>query len=140
MIGWWPQSNLAIQDHVLPGIDQSQWDLIIFDEAHKLSAYRYGSRGRINKTRRYMLAERLATKTKHLLLMTATPHKGDSENFQAVNVASGRQGVRFPSRCAACSERRGLPLLPAPDEGDDAPLRWQASIPTSHRNDHPPTN
>ena len=74
--------DLAIQDHVLPGIDQSQWDLIIFDEAHKLSAYRYGSRGRINKTRRYMLAERLATKTKHLLLMTATPHKGDSENFR----------------------------------------------------------
>ena len=74
--------DLAIQDHVLPGIDQSQWDLIIFDEAHKLSAYRYGSSGRINKTKRYQLAERLALRTKHLLLMTATPHKGDPENFR----------------------------------------------------------
>ena len=74
--------DLAIQDHVLPGIDQSHWDLIVFDEAHKLSAYRYGSSGRIDKTKRYMLAERLATKTKHLLLMTATPHKGDPENFR----------------------------------------------------------
>ena len=74
--------DLAIQDHVLPGIDQSHWDLIIFDEAHKLSAYRYGSAGRIDKTKRYMLAERLATKMKHLLLMTATPHKGDPENFR----------------------------------------------------------
>ena len=74
--------DLAIQDHVLPGIDQSNWDLIIFDEAHKLSASRYGSAGRIDKTKRYMLAERLSTKTKHLLLMTATPHKCDSENFR----------------------------------------------------------
>lgn len=74
--------DLAIQDHILPGIDQSQWDLVIFDEAPKLSAYRYGSAGRIDKTKRYMLAERLAARTKHLLLMTATPHKGDPENFR----------------------------------------------------------
>ena len=74
--------DLAIQDHVLPSIDQSQWDLIIFDEAHKLSAYRYGTAGRIDKTKRYQLAEDLASKTKHLLLMTATPHKGDPENFR----------------------------------------------------------
>ena len=74
--------DLAIQDHILPGLDQSQWDLIIFDEAHRLSAYRYGSTGKIDKTKRYMLAERLAARTKHLLLMTATPHKGDPENFR----------------------------------------------------------
>ena len=74
--------DLAIQEHVRPSIDQSQWDLVIFDEAHKLSAYRYGTAGRIDKTRRYQLAESLAPKTKHLLLMTATPHKGDPENFR----------------------------------------------------------
>ena len=74
--------DLAVQDHVRPSIDQSQWDLIIFDEAHKLSAYRYGTAGRIDKTKRYQLAEGLAAKTKHLLLMTATPHKGDPENFR----------------------------------------------------------
>ena len=74
--------DLAIQEHARPSIDQSHWDLIIFDEAHKLSAYRYGTSGRIDKTRRYQLAEGLAPKTKHLLLMTATPHKGDPENFR----------------------------------------------------------
>ena len=74
--------DLAVQDHILPGIEQSYWDLVIFDEAHKLSAYRYGAAGRIDKTKRYMLAEKLATRTKHLLLMTATPHKGDPENFR----------------------------------------------------------
>ena len=74
--------DLAVQDHILPGIEQSYWDLVIFDEAHKLSAYRYGAAGRIDKTKRYMLAEKLSPKTKHLLLMTATPHKGDPENFR----------------------------------------------------------
>ena len=74
--------DLAIQEHVRPSIDQSNWDLIIFDEAHKLSAYRFGAAGRIDKTKRYQLAESLATRTKHLLLMTATPHRGDPENFR----------------------------------------------------------
>ena len=74
--------DLAVQDHILPGLEQSEWDLIIFDEAHKLSAYRYGVSGKIDKTKRYQLAERLAKRTKHLLLMTATPHKGDQENFR----------------------------------------------------------
>lgn len=74
--------DLAVQDHVLPGLEQSQWDLVIFDEAHRLSAYRYGPSAKIDKTKRYMLAEGLSTRTKHLLLMTATPHKGDPENFR----------------------------------------------------------
>ena len=74
--------DLAVQDHILPGLEQVTWDMVIFDEAHKLSAYRYGSSGKIDKTKRYMLAERLSPSTKHLLLMTATPHKGDPENFR----------------------------------------------------------
>ena len=74
--------DLAIQDHILPGLEQATWDMVIFDEAHKLSAYRYGAAGKIDKTKRYRLAEELAERTKHLLLMTATPHKGDPENFR----------------------------------------------------------
>ena len=90
--------DLAIQDHILPGVEQSRWDLIIFDEAHKLSAYRYGRK--IDKTKRYILAERLADSTKHLLLMTATPHKGDPENFRLLlslldeNVFASEEGAR----------------------------------------------
>ena len=74
--------DLAVQEHILPGLEQATWDMIIFDEAHKLSAYRYGTSSKIDKTKRYQLAERLSPKTKHLLLMTATPHKGDDENFR----------------------------------------------------------
>jgi superfamily II DNA or RNA helicase len=74
--------DLAIQEHIQPGLEQATWDLVIFDEAHKLSAYRYGATGKIDKTKRYMLAERLSKRTKHLLMLTATPHKGDDENFR----------------------------------------------------------
>ena len=74
--------DLAVQDHIRPGIENAEWDLVIFDEAHKLSAYRYGAAGKIDKTQRYQIAEALAKRTKHLLLMTATPHKGDDENFR----------------------------------------------------------
>lgn len=72
--------DLAAADHILPSIEQSNWDLVIFDEAHKLSAYAYT--GKVEKTRRYQLAEKMAERTRHLLLMTATPHKGDPENFR----------------------------------------------------------
>jgi len=55
---------------------RSRWDLIIVDEAHKMSAY-----SREKKTLAYQLGEALSRMTDHYLLMTATPHKGDPENF-----------------------------------------------------------
>lgn len=55
---------------------RSQWDLIIVDEAHKMSAYSSDK-----KTLAYQLGEALSDRTDHYLLMTATPHKGDPENF-----------------------------------------------------------
>jgi len=61
-------------------IRECQWDLIVFDEAHKLSAHYFGNK--LEKTKRYRLAELLGSKTRHLLLMTATPHNGKEEDFQ----------------------------------------------------------
>lgn len=58
----------------------TQWDLIVIDEAHKLSASWSGSG--INKTKRFRLGEQAGTITRHLLLMTATPHNGKEEDFQ----------------------------------------------------------
>ena len=55
---------------------RSHWDLIIVDEAHKMSAY-----SEDKKTLAYKLGESLSELTDHFLLMTATPHKGDPENF-----------------------------------------------------------
>ena len=56
------------------------WDLVVFDEAHKLAAHYYGSK--LERTGRYRFAERLGRETRHLLLMTATPHNGKEEDFQ----------------------------------------------------------
>ena len=58
----------------------SHWDLIVVDEAHKLSANYFGNK--INKTKRFQLGERLGSITRHFLLMTATPHNGKEEDFQ----------------------------------------------------------
>ncbi len=55
---------------------RSRWDLIIVDEAHKMAAYSADK-----KTLAYRLGESLSGMTDHFLLMTATPHKGDPENF-----------------------------------------------------------
>ncbi|MEI2691406.1 MAG: hypothetical protein V9H69_17550 [Anaerolineae bacterium] len=60
---------------------RSEWDLVIVDEAHKMSAYRSGADGKENKTLAYQLGEALSQRTDHYLLMTATPHKGDPQNF-----------------------------------------------------------
>jgi len=59
---------------------ETGWDLVVFDEAHKLSATFFG--GEVKYTRRYRLAQLLGGLTRHLLLMTATPHNGKEEDFQ----------------------------------------------------------
>ena len=57
-----------------------RWDLIICDEAHKMSATFFG--GEVKYTKRYRLGQLLSTLTRHFLLMTATPHNGKEEDFQ----------------------------------------------------------
>jgi hypothetical protein len=56
------------------------WDLIVCDEAHKMSATYFGGEARY--TKRYRLAQQLGQITRHFLLMTATPHNGKDEDFQ----------------------------------------------------------
>ncbi len=78
---------------------RSRWDLVIVDEAHKMSAASSDK-----KTLAYDLGEQLSELTDHYLLMTATPHKGDPENFRLFlhlldrdvygNVASVEEAIR----------------------------------------------
>ena len=80
-------------DHLIVRLDQmarnedlqeklcaAGWDLVVFDEAHKLAAHFFGNK--LEKTGRFKLAEKLGACTRHLLLMTATPHNGKEEDFQ----------------------------------------------------------
>ena len=72
--------QLSRSDELLEKLRQSHWDLIVVDEAHKLSASYFGSK--VNKTKRFQLGELLGSITRHFLLMTATPHNGKEEDFQ----------------------------------------------------------
>ena len=63
----------------LKGLD-CRWDLIVCDEAHKMSATLFGNE--IKYTKRYRLGQLLSTLTRHFLLMTATPHNGKEADFQ----------------------------------------------------------
>jgi len=70
---------VARQDDILNLLRDVHFDLCIVDEAHKMAAYRYGTK--VNKTQRYELGEFLREHTDHYLFLTATPHKGDPDNF-----------------------------------------------------------
>jgi SNF2 family DNA or RNA helicase len=72
--------DFAKRDDIIPSISSVHFDLIIVDEAHKMSAYRYGDK--TDKTSRYRLGEVLSRNTDHFLFLTATPHKGDPDNFR----------------------------------------------------------
>ena len=83
----WTEENQALasmdfckRDEVMFTLQDVPWDLVIVDEAHKMSAYRYGEK--TEKTRRYRLGELLSRNTRYLLFLTATPHRGDPENFR----------------------------------------------------------
>ncbi len=61
-------------------LEQADYDLIVVDEAHRMSAHYYGAE--LKTTKRYELGKLLGRVTRHLLLMTATPHAGKEEDFQ----------------------------------------------------------
>ena len=67
---------LAKRTDVLPGLRQVHWNLVIVDEAHRMSAS-----DPEHKTQRYRLGELLRDASDHILLLTATPHRGDPDNF-----------------------------------------------------------
>ncbi len=87
---WFLETNLVIArlDKLSRNEDVQQklqapdggWDLVVCDEAHKLSATVFG--GETKYTKRYRLGQILSTLTRHFLLMTATPHNGKEADFQ----------------------------------------------------------
>lgn len=60
-------------------LDAPRWDLVVFDEAHHLTAYRVG--GKVRKTENYKLAEALKDHSRDLMLLSATPHQGNHFQF-----------------------------------------------------------
>ncbi len=72
--------DFAKQEDIMPSLSSTLWDLVVVDEAHKMSAYTYGDK--TSKTERYKLGEVLSKNSRHMLFLTATPHRGNPENFR----------------------------------------------------------
>ncbi|MEM3485785.1 MAG: DUF3883 domain-containing protein [Candidatus Methanomethyliaceae archaeon] len=79
----WQENNQIItsmdwakREDVMESLSRVDWDLVVVDEAHRMSAI-----DAQHKTDRYKLGELLSQKAHHLLFLTATPHKGDPANF-----------------------------------------------------------
>lgn len=72
--------KLARDDDLQAKLGQTDWDLIVVDEAHKMSASFFG--GEVKYTKRYRLGQLAGRITRHFLLLTATPHNGKEEDFQ----------------------------------------------------------
>lgn len=72
--------KLSRNDAIQEKLRITDWDLIVCDEAHKMSATIWG--GEIKYTKRYRLGRLLSNISRHFLLLTATPHNGKEEDFQ----------------------------------------------------------
>lgn len=72
--------QLSRNEQLQAQLKEIEWDLIVVDEAHRMGAHYFG--GKLEKTKRFLLGELLGQVTRHLLLMTATPHSGKEEDFQ----------------------------------------------------------
>ena len=72
--------KLSRDEDVQAKLQQTDWDLVVCDEAHKMSASYFG--GEVRYTKRYRLGQLLGGLTRHFLLMSATPHNGKEEDFQ----------------------------------------------------------
>ena len=85
---WFTEHPLAIarldklsrNEDVQAKLAQVDWDLVVVDEAHKMSASYFTSE--VKETKRYKLGKLLSKVTRHFLLMTATPHNGKDADFQ----------------------------------------------------------
>lgn len=73
---------LKLDQHTHKIMQADEWDLIVFDEAHRLGRTRYGAKLEAND--RYRLAFNLRKRTESILLLSATPHQGDHEKFRAL--------------------------------------------------------
>ncbi|MBR3354570.1 MAG: DUF3883 domain-containing protein [Oscillospiraceae bacterium] len=71
--------KLSRNEQIQEKLKVSEWDLIVCDEAHKMSATVWG--GEVKYTKRFQLGRLLSNITKNFLLLTATPHNGKEEDF-----------------------------------------------------------
>jgi len=132
--------QVSRSDVLLDQLRDTDWDVVVVDEAHRMAAHYFG--GELKTTRRYQLGELLGRIARHFLLMTATPHAGKEEDFQAFMALLDedrfegryRRGVHEPDTTGLMRRRvkeelltfEGRPLFP---ERRATTLRGARSLP-----------
>ncbi|MGB9872830.1 MAG: helicase-related protein, partial [Anaerolineae bacterium] len=101
--------DFARREDVRGVLARQSWDLVIVDEAHKLSATRYGRK--IYKTQRYQLGEAIAQRATHMLFLTATPHRGDDEAYFLLLSLLEPHLFANPAQMKAAARADGLPFV-----------------------------
>ncbi len=96
--------QLSRNDVLQAQLRETEWDLIIVDEAHRMGAHYFN--GKLEKTKRFQLGELLGEITRHLLLMTATPHSGKEEDFQLFLTLLDRD--RFEGKRTKTADTTGI--------------------------------
>jgi superfamily II DNA or RNA helicase len=96
--------QVARNEELQARLKETEWDLIIVDEAHRMGAHYFG--GKLEKTKRFQLGELLGEITRHLLLMTATPHSGKEEDFQLFLTLLDRD--RFEGKHKVTADTSGI--------------------------------
>ena len=84
---WFQEHNLCIarldklsrNEDIQAKLATVDWDLVVVDEAHKMSATYFGSE--IKFTKRFHLGRRISEHARQFVLLTATPHNGKDEDF-----------------------------------------------------------
>ncbi|EHO62175.1 helicase-related protein [Dialister succinatiphilus] len=86
--------KLARNEDLQAKLKHTDWDLVVIDEAHKLSATVWG--GEVKYTKRFQLGKLLSQVARNFLLLTATPHNGKEVDFELFLslVDADRFGVR----------------------------------------------
>ncbi|WP_234539274.1 DEAD/DEAH box helicase [Streptomyces shenzhenensis] len=96
--------QLSRNERLKAQLRETDWDLIVVDEAHRMGGHYFG--GKVEKTKRFQLGEMLGEITRHLLLMTATPHSGKEEDFQLFLTLLDRD--RFEGRQRGSTDVDGI--------------------------------
>ncbi|MEV6358490.1 DEAD/DEAH box helicase [Streptomyces hydrogenans] len=96
--------QLSRNEQLKAQLRETDWDLIVVDEAHRMGGHYFG--GKVEKTKRFQLGEMLGEITRHLLLMTATPHSGKEEDFQLFLTLLDRD--RFEGRQTKSADVGGI--------------------------------
>jgi hypothetical protein len=97
--------DLAKRTEILPGLRQVHWDIVVVDEAHHMSAA-----DESHKSMRYRLGELLRDSADHILMLTATPHKGDPQNFSLFLQLLDRDAYADVKSIRQAMERRYAPF------------------------------